>query len=73
MSFIFINILKYSEVICCIMILSNICLALETKWSLLKIIETLQGQFLLHIIIMLKRDISTCGAKCEKWFKHNKI
>lgn len=48
--FIFINILKHSEVICCIMILSNICLALETKLSMVKLLETLQGQLLLHNI-----------------------
>jgi len=52
MSFIFINILKHSEVIHCIMILSNICLALETKWSMVKLLETLQDQFLLHNICL---------------------
>jgi len=72
MSFIFINILKHSEVIHCIMILSNICLALKTKWSIVKILETLQDQFLLHNMYMFKRDISTSGANCEKWFKYIK-
>jgi len=53
MSFIFINILKHSEVIhCIIMILSNICLALETKRSMVKFLETLQDKFLLHNICL---------------------
>ena len=34
------------------MILSNICLALETKRSLVKLLETLQGQFLLHNVCL---------------------
>jgi len=52
MSFIFINILKHSEVIHCILILSNICLALETKRSMVKLLETLQDQFLIHNICL---------------------
>jgi len=34
------------------MILSNICLALETERSIVKILETLQDQFLLHNICL---------------------
>jgi len=67
------NILKHSEVIHCIMILSNICLPLKTKRSIVKILETLQDQFLLHNMYMFKTDISISGANCEKWFKHIKI
>jgi len=54
------------------MILSNICLALETKRSVVKLLETLQDQFLLHNIC-LKEIYLQVGQTVKKWFKHIKI
>ena len=56
------------------MILSDICLALETKRSMVKLLETLEDQFLPHNICKKEiYSVSTSGENCEKWFKHIKI